>query len=62
MWGLLAREVYSGGMQFRKKEQLKTAILKSWEDIIIDQLGNLVNSMAERIFEVIKLNGPKTRY
>ena len=49
-------------MQFRTREQLKTAILKSWEEITIDQLRNLVNSMPERIFEVIKLNGAKTRY
>ena len=49
-------------MQFRTREQLKTAILKSWEEITIDQLGNLVNSMPEKIFEVMKLNGAKTRY
>ena len=36
MWGLLARKFYSEEMQFRTKEQLKTAILKSWEEIIID--------------------------
>ena len=61
-WGLLVRKVDSEGMHFRTKEQLKTAILKSWEKITIDQLRNLVNSMPERIFEVIKLNGAKTRY
>ena len=60
-WGLLAREVYSEEMQFRTKEQL-SAILKSWEEITTDQLRNLVDSMTETIFEVIKFNGAKTRY
>ena len=49
-WGLLARKVYSEAMQFRTREQFKTAILKSWEEITIDQLQNLVNSVPERIF------------
>ena len=49
-------------MQFKTTEQLKTAILKSWKEITIDKLRNLVNSMPERIFEVIKFNGAKTRY
>ena len=62
LWGILARKVYAGGKQFRSKEQLKTAILKSWEEISIEQLRALVESMPERIFEVIKLNGAKTKY
>ena len=62
VWGLLARKIYSEGTQFRTREQLKIAILKSWEETIIDQLGNLVNSMLQRIFEVIRLNSAKTRY
>ena len=53
---LLARKVYSERTQFRTTEELKTAILKSWEKITIDQLRDLVNSMPERIVEVIKLN------
>ncbi|CAF4321649.1 unnamed protein product [Rotaria magnacalcarata] len=60
LWGILARKVYARGKQFRSKEQLKTAILKSWEEIIIEQFRALVESMPERIFEVMKLNGAKT--
>ncbi|CAF1272738.1 unnamed protein product [Rotaria magnacalcarata] len=60
--GILARKVYAGGKQFRTKEQLKTTIIKSWEEISIEQLHALVESIPERIFEVIKLNGAKTKY
>ena len=35
VWRLVAREIYSEEMQFRTKEQLKTAILKSWKEITI---------------------------
>ena len=31
LWGMLSRKVYSEGKQFRTREQLKAAILKSWE-------------------------------
>ncbi|CAF4662856.1 unnamed protein product, partial [Rotaria socialis] len=62
LWGILARKVYAGGKQFRTKEQLKTTIIKFWEEISIEQLRALVKSKPERIFEVIKLNGAKTKY
>ena len=46
VWGLLTRKVYcGGGMQFRTKEQLKAAILKSWKGRTIDQLRSLINLM-----------------
>ncbi|CAF4736023.1 unnamed protein product [Rotaria magnacalcarata] len=60
LWGILARKGYARGKQFRSKEQLKTAILKSWEEIIIEQFRALVESMPERIFEVMKPNGAQT--
>ncbi|CAF3429790.1 unnamed protein product, partial [Rotaria socialis] len=62
LWGILAKKVYAGGKQFRTKEQLKTTLTKSWEEISIEQLRALVESMPERIFEVTKLNGAKTKY
>ncbi|CAF2229310.1 unnamed protein product [Rotaria magnacalcarata] len=62
LWGMLSRKVYSEGKQFRTKEQLKAVILKSEEEISINQLRDLVSSLPDRIFEVIKLNGAKTRY
>ncbi|CAF4956375.1 unnamed protein product [Rotaria magnacalcarata] len=48
LWGILARKVYAGRKQFRTKEQLKTTIIKSWEEISIEQLRALVESMPER--------------
>ena len=62
LWEILSRKVYTEGKQFRTKEQLKAAILRSWEKISIDQLQDLVSSMPNRIFGVTKLNRAKTRY
>lgn len=62
LWGLLVRRVYSGGRQFYTKNELKTAILKAWDEVSLDQLNNLVKSMPNRIYEVIRLGGAKTHY
>ena len=62
LWGILARKVYARGKRLRTKEQLKNTIRKSWEEINIEQLRTLVESIPERIFEVVKLNGAKTEY
>lgn len=62
LWGILTRKVYAQGKQFQSKEQLKKAILRSWEEIGLNQLRTLVNSMPNRIFEVIKSKGAKTKY
>ena len=62
LWGILARRVYANGKQFKTKEELKTAIVRSWKEIDQSECQNLINSMPNRIFEVIKLNGAKTKY
>ena len=41
VWRLLTRKAYVEGMEFATKEQLKTARLKSWEEITTDQLQKI---------------------
>lgn len=62
LWGLLVRKVYRDGRQFRTKEELKKAIIASWNEIRDEELQKLVTSMPDRIFQVIRLNGAKTKY
>jgi hypothetical protein len=62
LWATLVRKVYSGGKQFLTKEDLKKAIIKSWDEINVSELHNLVNSMPNRIFEIINGNGNKINY
>ncbi|CAF1618868.1 unnamed protein product [Rotaria magnacalcarata] len=62
LWGILSRKVYAEGKEFRTKERLKAAIIQSWKEISIYQLRDLVKSMPDRLFEVIKLHDAETRY
>ena len=62
IWASLSRRVYSEGKQYNNKEDLKKAILTSWKKISIFECRNLINSMPNRLFELIKVNGAKTKY
>ena len=62
LWGILARAVYANGRQFKTKEELKEEILKQWDQIEGTTLLNLINSMPDRIIEVIRGNGKNTKY
>lgn len=62
LWGSLGRKVYANGKQYKTKEELKSAIIRSWNEIDESEYQNLIKSMPNRVFEVIKLNGAKTKY
>ena len=62
LWGLLANAVYDNGKQFESVNDLKRAISREWAKMDIQELRNVVESMPNRIFEVIRLHGSKTKY
>lgn len=62
LWGILVRGVYAHGKQFSTVNELKVAICESWAAIGRDTLQNLIDSMQNRVFEVIKANGGSTKY
>ena len=41
---------------------LKTAVLKAWDELPDDLLQKLIDSMPSWIFEVIRLHGGATHY
>ena len=57
IWGILSRMVYDGGRQFEDVNSLKNAILIAWEEISVDYIKTLINSMPNRIYKVILNNG-----
>jgi len=61
IWGLVAHKVYEDG-QFHSVSALKTRICQVWENFSKNYLKNLMISMPERIYEVIKNNGGSTHY
>jgi len=62
IWAALSRRVYSEGKQYNSKKELKLAILRCWSEISILECTILIKSMPNRLFEVIKVKGAKTKY
>jgi transposase len=62
LWGILVRRVYQNGTQFANKDELEKAIVREWKNIELTELQNLVESMSDRIFDVIHSGGVKTKY
>lgn len=62
LWGILVRKVYANGKQYNSVDELKTNLVKCWTDIELEILSKLVDSMPNRIMEVIRLNGKATKY
>jgi transposase len=62
IWGIMAREIYDGGKQFSNVNELKTAIQNSWNNVDEEIIKKLINSMNNRIFELISVKGKKINY
>ena len=62
LFGILASKVYSDGKQYESVNQLKLAILTAWNEIDVVTLHKLVDSMPERMIQVIKSNGDSINY
>lgn len=62
VWGHLARAIYAGNKQYQSVAQLKQAILAGWNKISLQTPQNYVDSIPNRIFQVIQRNGSATDY
>lgn len=62
IWGILVRRIYADNKQFRTKEELRDAIEQAWADLDQQTIDNLMNSMNNRVFQVINRNGGPTDY
>lgn len=62
LWGIISRRIYQNGKQFATINELKNTIREVWVNIELDEMQNLVKSMQNRVFELIRLNGKHTHY
>lgn len=62
LWGILVRRLYAHGRQFSSVDELKTTLIRIWKDLTQLELQNLIESMPNRIYELLKLNGKNTHY
>lgn len=62
LWGHLSRTVYGDGKQYDNVYELKRAIQAAWDQVEPNYTRKLVDSMPERVYEVIKNAGGSTHY
>jgi len=62
VWGILARRVYKEGRQFANVQALEDAIHDEWSKLTLADIRPFALSMPNRIFDLIRLNGNKTKY
>jgi len=62
VWGLLARTIYKDGRQYQNVQALQQAITESWDKLPIDDIRHIIDSMPQRIFELISNRGRKIKY
>ncbi|GMF43390.1 unnamed protein product [Phytophthora fragariaefolia] len=62
VWGILARAVYRGGKQYMTVDELKSAILREWENLGLSRLQDLVKSVPHRVVDVSEDKGKKTKH
>uniref|UniRef100_A0A1I7X9P3 DDE_3 domain-containing protein n=1 Tax=Heterorhabditis bacteriophora TaxID=37862 RepID=A0A1I7X9P3_HETBA len=60
LWAILVRRIYADNRQFETTKDLQCAICKAWSEVDKSAIKNLVNSMPERIFQVINRSGSCT--
>lgn len=62
VWSYLVKNIYANGKQYENINQLKQAIVSAWSKCPMSYLKDLVNSMQDRIYQVIMNHGGKTKY
>lgn len=62
IWSYLVRKVYADGKHYNDVKSLETAIIEAWESIPQSLIDNLIGSMNNRCFEVVSMQGGRTKY
>lgn len=62
VWGILSRRVYANSKQYFSVDELKAAIEREWYNIEPEVLQNLVESMENRVFDLISCKGNTIKY
>ena len=52
LWGAIVRDIYREGKKYNNSNELKNAIIQSWESIPEETIKALSESMYNRIFKI----------
>ena len=61
-WGILARRVYANNRQYQTVAQLKLAVVEAWNELDMNIINRLIESVPNRLFQLIQRNGSATDY
>ena len=61
-WGILARRVYANNRQYQTVAQLKLAVVEAWNELDMNIINRLIESVPNRLFQFIQRNGSATDY
>ena len=59
---MLAQSVYNNGTQYESVDDLKEALCTAWDNITIDTLQTLVQSMPRRLLAMVEGRGAAIPY
>ena len=62
LWAIMARRVYANNRQYATVDELQRAIWDAFLSVPQEVITNLVNSMPNRMFQLINRNGGLTDY
>ena len=62
LWGIMTEQLFKRGRQYNSCEELRKSILECWNNLPEETITNLVESMNDRIFELIEKKGYKIHY
>ncbi|CAK9796279.1 Transposable element Tc3 transposase [Anthophora plagiata] len=62
IWGIIVTKVYAENQQYPNVSELKNAIIKISNEISTDIFRKLIDSVPDRVFELITKKGGPTKY
>ncbi|CAK9832681.1 Transposable element Tc3 transposase [Anthophora retusa] len=62
LWGILVRRIFSDNRTYSNVNELKHAIVETWNNIEENIVKNLISSMPNRIFDIIRGGGNTINY
>lgn len=62
IFGILARAVYKNHLHYNTKKELQDAITKCWEELSQQTIQHIVDSMKQRMVDLIAAKGRSTNY
>lgn len=62
VWGLIVKEIYKRNFRPNNSDELWEVIHECWEELNPNIIANLINSIPDRLVQIVEKNGHMTKY